>query len=182
MDIRSMLGRYLNPTSNDPSHQPEKDFEQICEHCSHEELGDGVTEAFRSDRTPPFPQMIGEMFSRSDPGERAGMLNQFLAALGPLAASGGAASGLLGQLLAGRLGGAGGPGQSGQFPPQVTPEQAQQVSREEVEQVAAQAEREQPNLLDRLGHLYGQNPELVKKLGGAALALIIANVASRRRN
>jgi hypothetical protein len=183
MDIASLLGRYLNPQSNQPPapEEAERDFDRICSEVPREELGDGVAEAFRSDRTPPFPQMLAQMFGRADPQERAGILNQLLSALGPMAVPAGA-GGLLGKLLDGKLAGAGGPGQSGQFPPQVTVEQAQQVSPQDVEQIADQAAREQPTVMDRLGHLAAQNPALVKKLGGAALMLVIANVASRRRN
>ena len=38
----------------------------------------GLHEAFRSDETPPFEKMIGQLFGRSDPNQRAGFLNQIL--------------------------------------------------------------------------------------------------------
>jgi hypothetical protein len=178
MNLGELLGRYANPHA--PPAQVETDFDEVVGQVPPEELGEGVAHAFKSDQTPPFPQMLGSAFGRADPGERAGMLNQLLAAVGPIAASG-AVGGLLSRLLGGQAGAAGGPGQIGQYPPQVTAEQAQRISPEQVQEIAAHAQQEQPGVMDRLGSLYARDPALVKKLGAAALVLVLANLAGRRR-
>ena len=46
------------------------------------DLGNGVAAAFRSDATPPFGQMIGDLFGQPSPQQRAGILNQIVQALG----------------------------------------------------------------------------------------------------
>jgi hypothetical protein len=66
-------------------------------------------------------------------------------------------------------------------PRNVPPEQAARVDPRQVRDLAAEAERAQPGIVERLGGFYAQNAALVKKLGGAALALIVANLATRGR-
>ena len=44
--------------------------------------GEGVSEAFRSDQTPPFPIMLGQMFGQTDDHWRMGIVNQLLGGLG----------------------------------------------------------------------------------------------------
>src|SRR5437667_12482648 len=92
------------------------DVHSTYDQVAQAELADGLSAAFRSDQTPPFEQMVTGLFNQSSPDQKAGLLNQLLAALG----SGGAA-----QVLAskGGLGGLAGMLSGGR----VTPQQAEQV-------------------------------------------------------
>ncbi|MFT3799903.1 MAG: hypothetical protein QM766_01665 [Burkholderiaceae bacterium] len=114
------------------------------------------------------------------------------------APAGGGLEGGLGSILGGLLGaGAGGgalqaPGQvapsgaaaggSGGLLPTITPEQASQLSPEEVGQIAAEAEKHNPSIIDSLSEFYARNPALVKTLGGAVLAIAMAKIHERMRN
>ena len=49
----------------------------------HRGLAEGLAHAFKSDQTPPFEQMVSGLFGQSNPDQKAGLLNQLLAALGP---------------------------------------------------------------------------------------------------
>jgi hypothetical protein len=62
--------------------------------------------------------------------------------------------------------------------PQLTPEQASQLSPDQVQEIAEKAEQENPGVVDRMGDFYAQHPNLVKGLGGAALAIALAHMAS----
>ena len=53
-------------------------YENAAREAPREDVSHGLHEAFRSDETPPFEQMIGQLFGRSDPNQRAGFLNQIL--------------------------------------------------------------------------------------------------------
>ena len=80
MNWMDVLSRYRDmppvpPTVND-------DFDAIAREVPRNELSDGLEEAFRSEQTPPFEQMVRQMFERSDPDQRAGALNRFRDALG----------------------------------------------------------------------------------------------------
>jgi hypothetical protein len=121
-------------------------------------LAGGLAQAFRSNQTPPFPQMLSALFSNSNGQQQAGILNRLLASVGP-----GAASGLLGNVLGGAT--------------QVTPEQAQQVPPEAVHQLAAEAEKRNPSIIDEASSFYAQHPTLVKSLGAASLAMIMSHMS-----
>jgi hypothetical protein len=162
-DLGGMLQQYLGGGQGINHTQAVDDFDRVSQQVPREDMARGVTQAFRSDQTPPFPQMIGNMFGNSNPDQRAGMLNQILATVGPSLLSGGA-GGILGNILGG--------GQN-----RITPEQASQLSPDQVSQIAAQAEQHNPGIVDRMGDFYAEHPTLVKSLGGAALAIALGHMA-----
>jgi hypothetical protein len=186
-DLGNLLQQYMGGAQGANTTRAEEDFDRVAQEAPREQVAQGVTQAFRSDQTPPFPQMVGQMFGQSNPNQQAGMLNQLIAAAGPsligmLAGRGG--SGGLGGLGGGGLGGLGGMlggllngGGNGQQP-QITPEQASQLSPEQVQEIAQKAEQENPGVVDRMGDFYAQHPNVVKGLGGAALAIALAHMAS----
>jgi hypothetical protein len=163
-DLGNMLQQYLGAgAQNVDQGQAADDFDRVSQNVPREDVARGVTQALRSDQTPPFPQMVGNLFGNSNPDQRAGMLNQILASVGPSLLSGGA-GGILGKLLGG--------GQN-----RVTPDQASQLSPDQVTQIAAQAEQHNPGIVDQMGDFYAQHPTLVKTLGGAALAIALGHMA-----
>jgi len=206
-DFGRILEQYSDPSTQANQPQVEQDFDHVAQHAAPEELEQGLSHAFRSDQTPPFGNMVGQMFGQADSGQRAGMLNQLIGALGPavigsilggraggmggLGGLGGAGSlggagagglgglgGLLGSLLGG---GAAGAGAEAQQPPQVSPQDAERMTPEEVQELAAQAEQQNPGIIDQMSRYYAQNPQLFKALGGAALAVALGQMAQRRR-
>ena len=146
-------------------------FDQVAQQTPPQVLGNGIAEAFRSDATPPMGEMVGQLFGRSDPQQRAGALQQIIQAIGPAAMTS-IAGGALGRIL-GNLGG-------GAAPTTVTPQQAQQVSPQDVSAAVEQAEKKDPSIADRLGAFYAQHPDLVKGLGATALAIALGRLHSRR--
>jgi hypothetical protein len=171
-DLGNLLQQYMGGNTNVDTAQAADHFDQVAQNAPREAVAQGVTQAFRSDQTPPFPQMLGQMFGNSNPNQRAGMLNQLLGSMGPGLLSS-LAGGALGNL--GGLGGLLGGGQSQQ--PQVTPEQASQMTPEQVQEIAAHAQQQNPGIVDRMGDFYAEHPTLVKTLGGAALAIALGHMA-----
>ena len=83
-DLGSLLNQYLGGGAGGGNpHQANDDFDRVASNAPPDVLARGVTGALRSDQTPPFPQMVSQMFGQSNPNQRAGMLNQLLATLGP---------------------------------------------------------------------------------------------------
>ncbi len=144
---------------------PHADFQQVAQAAPQGAVADGLSQAFRSDQTPPFPQMVANLFSRSDPNQRAGLLNRLLSAAGPGALS--ALPGLGG--LSSLLGGG-----------NVTPEQASQISPTQVQDMAAHAQRQNPSVVDEVSGFYAQHPQLVGALGSAALTIALQHILKRR--
>ncbi len=175
-DLGNLLNQYLGGAAGGNTNQANDDFDRVASNAPPDILARGVTGALRSDQTPPFPNMVSQMFGQSNPNQRAGMLNQLLATLGPA---------VLAQLANGRSGGGlGGLGSifgGGSMPAQVTPEQAAQVTPEEVRELAEKAEQQNPSIVDRMGDFYAQNPTLVKAIGGAALAIALGHMAQNMR-
>jgi hypothetical protein len=144
---------------------PDQHFEQIAQSAPKEALGQGIADALRSDQTPSIGQMVGNMFGQSKPQQQAGVLNQILATVGP-AVLAGLAGGVLGNVLS--------PGTT-----QVTPEQASQVSPQQVQDIVNHAERAHPGLADALGRFYAEHAGLVRTLGTAALTIALAKMRQR---
>jgi hypothetical protein len=180
-DLGNLLNQYMGGAAGADNARTEEDFDRVAQAAPREAVAQGVTQALRSDQTPPFPQMVGQMFGQSNPNQQAGMLNQLIAAAGPSligmlsgrGGAGGAGGGLgnLGGMLGNLLGGASG----GQ--PQITPEQASQLSPEQVQEIAQKAEQENPGVVERMGDFYAEHPNVVKGLGAAALAIALGHMA-----
>jgi hypothetical protein len=131
--------------------------------ASPEAVAGGLAEAFRSDRTPPFPEMVAELFNRSGPDERAGVLNRLFSAIGPGAVAG--LPGALAGLLNGRA--------------EVGPEEASRVSPADVQEIAAQAEKQDASVVDQVSSFYSEHPQAVQALGGLALAIALQHIMRR---
>ena len=58
-------------------------------------VGQGMAAAFRSNQTPPFGQMVAQLFLQANPQQQAGMLTQLLSSLSPAAVAALTNSGVL---------------------------------------------------------------------------------------
>jgi hypothetical protein len=171
--LQSVLTQYAGGNTPGPANPQdvEQHFSQVAAVAPQSSLAEGLAAAFRSNQTPAFGEMLGTLFSQSNGDQKAGILNQLMASVPPgtlqsLLGSG-AAGGALGSLL-----------QSGTT--NVTPDQAQQVSPEAVQQLAAHAEKHDPSVVDTASQFYAQHSTLIKTLGGAAMALALSHIAQRQ--
>jgi len=157
-----LLQQYENPAAASTANpaNTERDFDQVSQNAPQSHVASGLAEAFRSNQTPPFAQMLTTLFTNSNGQQQAGILNHLLGSAGP-------ASGA--SILGGLLGGAS----------QLTPEQAQQVPPESVQRLAEQAQNNDPSIIDKASSFYAQHPTLVKTLGAGSLALIMSHISQR---
>jgi hypothetical protein len=168
MNVMDILQQYaVRPTST------EQDFDEVVGKVPPEVLGDGLAAAFRSPQTPSFGQMAGQLFGRGNAQMRSGLLGQLVAAVAPAVLSR-VAGGLFGARGSGTAGGA-------SEAPAVRPEDLDQITPQQVEEIAAEAEKRDPGILDRVGGLTAKHPEAVKILGGAALAIALGQMAQRMK-
>jgi hypothetical protein len=182
--IGSILERYRDGTPNDGV---EDDYDQVARTAPPQVIRGGLADAFRSEQTPPFPQMFSQMFGNSSGPQRAGILNMLLKTLGPQILAGILARRMGGGgVTGGSMGGGGGTGgglggilgdlMSGRKS-EVTPEEAEQIDPKVVEEIAAEAEKKDPSIIDNVSDFYARNPTLVKGLGAVALAFLMSRVA-----
>ena len=144
---------------------PHRDFQAVTQAAPSNVVSGGIAQAFRSDQTPPFPEMLATLFCGSDPNQRAGILNQLLNSVSP-----GTLSGLPGfsgrtSLLSGKT---------------MTPEQASQISPSDVQQIATHAEQQNPSVVDQVSSFYAQHPDLMKAAGGVALTIALQHMLKRQ--
>jgi hypothetical protein len=152
--LQDLLQRYSGQgagTAAAPA-DPHGDYQQVARAAPPDVVAGGLSQAFRSDQTPPFPEMLASLFGNSNPDQRAGLLNRLRASLEPGASAGGG----------------------------VTPEQASQVSPVEVQQMAAQAERRNPSVVDEVSGFYAQHPQVIKAVGGMAITIALQHILRRR--
>ena len=168
MVLFDVLGRYADPPDPLPPHVMD-DFDAVANEASPDILSEGLEDAFNSDATPPFEQMVGQLYERSDPDMRAGVLNEILGSLG-----GGAAGGLAGGALGGILRRMGSRNR-------LSPDDARDIPAREIEGAAREAAQQNPSLVQRLSRFYAQHPQLVQTLGQAAIAIAMNGMARRRR-
>ena len=163
--IMNLLQRYSGATPENPPASVQEDFKQVAEGAPTDHLASGLNDAFRSDQTPPFETMVANLFGASNGEQKAGMLNQLLGAVGPSVLSSGLLGGLSQFLGAAKT---------------ITPHQAEQVRPEAVQELARQAQKQDPSIIERASSFYAQHPTLVQGLGAGALALIMSHMSNRQ--
>ena len=164
-DLVGIFDQYRNASVANPPQNVQQDYQRAAEAVPSSHLADALGEAFRSGETPPFGQMLSNLFANSNPDQRAGILNHLLSTVGP-SALGSLGLGSLGGLLRGANA-------------NVSPEQANQVSPEDVQQLATHAEKQNPAIIDHASQFYSQHPQLVQALGAGSLALIMSHLSKR---
>lgn len=165
--LGGLLQQYTGASAAQAPETVDHDFDEIAQVAPKWAIADGLAEAFRSDQTPAFGEMAAQLFGRSSGRERASILNTLISTLGPTVIAqilgGRGSSGSLGGLLGARG--------------QVTPEQAEHISPDEVRDLASEAEKQDPSIINRLSDFYAEHPTLIKALGGAALAIALSRMA-----
>ena len=74
--IGKLLEQYGGPSQTAANEQIDQHFDQVAQAAPQQALAGGLADVFRAEETPPFPQMVGQLFGQSGPQERAGLLQQ----------------------------------------------------------------------------------------------------------
>lgn len=167
--IADVLQNYSQPGAAGQPEEVADHYKQVAENAPAAEMANGLAAMFRSDQTPPFAQMVSQLFSNSNPDQRANLLNTLM--------SSGAGAGMLAQIA--QAAGISLPG-GGASSPGITPEAAARVSPEMVQQAAEHAEKHDPSIIDRVSQIYAQHPMLINTLGTAAMSMAMSQLARRR--
>jgi|ERR1700722_5652735 hypothetical protein len=165
--LGSVLKQYSGGATQNTADATEH-YDQVAQAAPQSVIAEGITAVFHSDQTPGFANLVSGLFNQSNGEQKAGVLNQLLASVGPTAMAQLAGGGALASLLSGGA-------------KQITPEQAQNVSPEVVQQIADHAQKADPSIVDKASAFYAQHTTLVKTLGGAALSIALAKVAERQK-
>ncbi len=168
--LGGILQQYSGGSAPANPEQASDHLGQVAQQTAPAFLAGALTRVFQSPQTGSFGQNISSMFDQSNPQQRAGIINQLL----PYAGSAGL-GGLLGGVLSGMGGGYG-------AQPQVTPELAQQIPPQAVEQLANHAAQQNPSVMEQAGNFYSQHPTLVKALGAGAAIIALRHIAEAEQH
>jgi hypothetical protein len=168
--VTDIMDKYATGNTRNVPDSVDADFDRLSTHAPTAAISDGLAEAFRSQHTPPFANMLSQLFNRSPTTQRANVLNTLIATLGPTVVSQllskHGASRAAQELQAGNT--------------KISPEIAEQIPADSVQAVAAEAEKKDPSIVDRISTFYAEQPALIKTLGGLALTVAMAKVAQRQ--
>lgn len=178
--LRGVLQQYNGAASAPARSNVHDDFEQIAQSAPQANLADGIAAAFRSEQTPEFGQMVKQLFSNSTSEEQARILNAFVTAAGPM---------ILSQVLS-RQEGADTDDTLSELinllrdgeETTITPEQAEQIPAEAVQEIATAAEKKDASVVDQVSDFYAAHPALVKTLGPTALNIALSEIAQRSQS
>ena len=168
-EVGKLLKQYTSSgAAAAPALDVQAHFDQVAQAAPSSAIAEGLAAAFRSDQTPAFGQLLSTLFTNSNADQKAGMLNQLISSVNPATLT----QILSGAGLTGLLGGAAA---------QLSPDQAQRVSPEVVQQLATHAEKANPSIVDTLSSFYAQHGTLVKTLGGTVLTVVLAKMAEGQK-
>ena len=168
--VSDIIDKYGSDRTQGVPSSVEGDFDRLTQHAPASAVSDGLAEAFRSDQTPPFANMLSELFRRSPATQKTSVLNTLVTVLGPT---------LVSQMLA-RHGAARAAQEVETRQGSISPEVADQVPASSIEAIAKEAEQRDPSIVDRISRFYAEQPALVKTLGGLALTVAMAKIAQRQ--
>jgi hypothetical protein len=158
--MKGVLAQYGAGTASEAN--AEADFHQLAQSADAGTLAHGIAAVMRSDQTPPFAQIVSQLFANGSSDQKAGMLKALLSSASP------DMQGQLAALLAG-AGGASAATAGAAAPP----------SSDTIASVARRVEQSNPGVVDTMSSFYAQHPALVKTLGSAAMMIAMRKIAER---
>jgi hypothetical protein len=159
-DMKGLLTQYASGAS--PTGDAGAHFQQVAQSVDSGTLAQGIAAAMRSDQTPPFAQLVSQLFASGSGDQKLAMLNTLVSNVSPEHRAQLAA--LIPGLGAGTA---------------ITREQAAAVSAPAVQSLAQRVEQHDAVIVDKMISLYAAHPALVKTLGTAAMMIAMRKIAER---
>src|SRR5215472_14646202 len=159
-----MLVQYATNTA--PAGDTGAHFQQVAQSVDSGTLAQGIAAAMRSDETPPFAQMVSQLFASGSGDQKMAMLNTLLSSVSPEQRT--QLSALIPEIpdLGAASAGAG--------------TAASTLSPAAVQTLAQHVEQHDAGIVDKMSELYAAHPTLVKTLGSAAMVIAMRKIAERR--
>jgi hypothetical protein len=154
--MKDMLAQYTGGAGGENA---EADFHKVAQSADAGTLAQGIAEVMRSDQTPPFAQIVSQLFANASPDQKAAMITALVSAVP--AEQRGALGAMLGGSSRASVGGA----------PTTLP------SKDEVASMAQRAEQSGSGVIEAMSNFYAQHPTLVKTLGTTAMVIAMRKIA-----
>lgn len=166
-NLGGLLGQYASGAASQNETDIHQHFDQVAAAAPQSVLAQALSAAFRSDSTPPFGDLAAQLFQNSSGAQKATVLTSLLSAAGP---------GILSKLSAQYPGLGGILGSGGTA---VSPEAANQVPSDVVQQLATHVESKDSSIVDKVTGIYAAHPTLIKTLGTAVVGLAMTKMAQQ---
>src|SRR5262245_24871356 len=160
--VTDIVEHYQSGSSDSATHE---DFQQVVQSAPKDVVANGIAGMFKSNDTPPFAEMISNLFAQSNSGQKAGLLSQLLSVIPPETIAAVPGLGSLGELMGGNR--------------DAVNSAASQLSPDQVRQIATHAETKDPGIVEKVSNFYAQHPGLMKAVGGMALAVAMKHMTTR---
>lgn len=162
-DLGNLLQQFAgHPTATDPEGVA-RAFSHVAGDAPRASLAQGLASAFLSNETPPFGQLVSQLFVRSDPQLQAGLLNQLLDDVSPAMLT--ALAGSVGELFT----------DNGHA--KLTPQQVEDITPPQVAEIATTAQQHNPGVVERVAAFFADHPQLVNSLDSASLKVALGKMA-----
>ena len=161
-DVTGMLSQYA--TGSAPAGDMAVHFDQLTQSVDPSTVAQGIAAAMRSSDTPPFAQLVSNLFANGNPDQKLAMLTTLLSAVPAEQRA------RLTALIPG-LGNV----STGTTSPNTLPPSSVQALAEKIEQ-------HDSGIIEKMSELYAAHPTLVKTLGSAAMMIAMRKIAQHHLN
>jgi hypothetical protein len=160
-DVKGMLTQYASGTA--PSGDAGTHFQQVAQAVDAGTLAQGIAAAMRSSDTPPFAQLVSQLFASGSNDQKLAMLTTLMSSVTPEQRA------QLTSLIPGlgSISSASG---------------AAAISPNMIQTLAQHVESHDAGIVDRMSALYAAHPTLVKTLGSAAMMIAMRKIAEHHQN
>ncbi|MDM7913698.1 MAG: hypothetical protein ACE15D_04650 [Candidatus Eisenbacteria bacterium] len=162
--VVDVLRKYRSDATERP--RIHEEFDSVAKEVSRGELAAGIVTSLKSASTPPFADIVLDLYTHATPEQRAGILNRLLPALnekeGTVALQHEPKH--VQELLVGKQ--------------TVSAADAERIGAASVRKLAAAADTLDPSVVEKIAEMAADHPALLKTLGTGILAQTLTAIAA----
>ncbi|HTI40091.1 MAG TPA: hypothetical protein VL484_21190 [Vicinamibacterales bacterium] len=160
-DVKGLINQYA--AGDTPAGDATAHFDQMAQSVDPSAVAQGIAAAFRSNDTPPFGQLVSNLFANGNADQKMAMINTLLSSISPDQRA------RLTSMIPGLANVA-----SGAASPN-------SISPSAVQAVAEHVEQHDPGIVEKMSEFYAAHPTLVKTLGSVAVMIAMRKMAEHHR-
>jgi len=160
-DVKNLIAS--SALGSSPAGDASAHFEQFAQSVDPTTLAQGIAASIRSDETPPFAQLMSQVFSSASDGQKSTIVNTLLSSLTPDQRT------HLGTLVPGVA-----------QDPLVSNDHAAALTPDAVQMLARGVEQHDAGIVEKMSALCAAHPMLIKTLGAAALTVAMRHIAQQQ--
>jgi hypothetical protein len=161
-DVKELLMQYA--TGGAPAGDIATHFQQVAQSVDSAALTQGIAAALRSDKTPPFSELVSQLFTSGSSEQKSAMLKTLVSVIPPERRQ--QISTVIPEL--------------GSVLPVSGDVISTKVAPDSVQKLAQHAEKQDASIVEKMSAVYAAHPALVRTLGATAMTIAMRAIAERR--